>query len=119
MSEQTTTVSVALPESIYHRLTVLAEASGWTFEEVLLQTIRGGMPPSLAKVPEAFHAQLLALNKLSDKELMAASEGEWATPDDLTSEAETAGLTTLRRAYAYAVLKWRGHPVPDPTEFLL
>jgi hypothetical protein len=118
MSEQTTTISVALPDSIRERLIELAEASGWTFEEVLLQTIRGGMPPSLAKVPLTFHADLLALNKLSDKELMAASEGEWAAPE-LTSEAHRAGLATLRRAYAYAVLKWRGHPVPDPTEFLL
>lgn len=118
MTGQTTSIEVELPDSIYIRLMDVAEASDWTFEEVLLQTIRRGMPPMLSKVPDVFHDQLLEMNKLSDKELIAVSDGEWETPN-LNSEAEKAGLTSLCRAYAYALLKWRGHPVPDPTEFLL
>jgi hypothetical protein len=105
-------VTLQLPDSLYQRLQDVAQASGWTLETVVLQTIRSGMPPSLIKVPEKYHAQLLLLNKLDDQAL-------WAAGQDKSDEADDAGLGLLRRAYAYALLKWRGHPLPDPSEFLL
>jgi hypothetical protein len=111
-------VTIQLPVSLCERLEKVAEASGWSFEEVVVQTIRSGMPPSLIKVPEKFHPGLLALNKMDDQELWDAGQGEWLEADT-SHEAEKAGLATLRRAYAFALLKWRGHPVPDPSEFLL
>lgn len=115
MSEQK--VTIRLPDSLYQRLNAVAQASGWTLEEVVLQSIRSGMPPSLIKVPDKYHAQLLALNKLDDQALWEAGQGEWQGLD--ASAAEKADLELLRRAYAYALLKWRGHPLPDPHEFLL
>jgi hypothetical protein len=71
----------------------------------------------LIKVPDKFHTELLALNKMDDQSLWEAGQGEWDFPE--ASEVEQAGLGLLRRAYAYALLKWRGHPLPDPNEFLL
>lgn len=115
MSE--TKVIVQLPHSIYERLHDVAEASGQPFDDVLLQTIKNGMPPSLQKVPDQFHDQLLALNKFDDKNLWEAFQGKW--PDEDKSHlAEQADLATLRRAYAFALLKWRGHPMPEPSELL-
>lgn len=111
------TMTIRLPDSVYQRLTDVAEASGWSVEEVVLQSIRSGMPPSLQKVPDKFHAQLLVLNKLDDQALWDVGHGSLA--DNKASGADSAGLELLRRAYAYAVLKWRGHPLPDPSEFLL
>jgi hypothetical protein len=105
-------VTIQLPDSIYQRLKDVAQASGWTLETVILQTIRSGMPPSLIKVPEKYHPQLLVLNKLDDQSL-------WAAGQNASDDAEDPGLGLLRRAYAYALLKWRGHPLPDPGEFLL
>lgn len=110
-------VVIQLPDSIYQRLVDVAEATGWSLEEVVLQSIRIGMPPSLTKIPEKYHAELLAINKLDDQALWEIGHGE--RPSDSTAEADRAGLGLLRRAYAYALLKWRGHPLPDPNEFLL
>lgn len=110
MSEQE--VTIRLPYSICERLEEVAEASGWTLQEVILKTIRSGMPPSLIKVPEKYHEELLALNKLDDQSL-------WDAGQNKPGEADDAGMGLLRRAYAYALLKWRGHPLPDPSEFLL
>jgi hypothetical protein len=111
------TVTVRLPASIYERLTGVAEASGRPFDEVLLQTIRNGMPPSLQKVPTKYHRQLLDLNKLDDQALWGAIQKE-QTPEESDVDAVQMDLFTLRRAYALALLKWRGHPIPDPTELL-
>ena len=105
-------VTIQLPDSLYQRLHNVAVASGWKLEEVVIQTIRSGMPPSLIKVPEKYHNELLALNKLDDQML-------WDACQKKSDEADHAGLGLLRRAYAYALLKWRGHPLPDPSEFLL
>lgn len=111
-------VTVRLPDSSYQRLQNVAQAAGWTLEDVILQSIRSGMPPSLKKVPEKFHAELLSLNKLDDQALWEVGHGDREYEEE-TGEAKQADLGLLRRAYAYALLKWRGHPLPDPHEFLL
>lgn len=116
MSEQT--ITIQLPQPLHDRLQLVAEASGWSIEETVVQSVKIGMPPSLQKVPAQFHDQLLALNKRDDQGLWEVVQGDL---DDIevTHEAEKAGLATLYRAYAFALLKWRGHPVPDPAEILL
>lgn len=105
-------VTIQLPDSVYQRLEEVAKASGWTLKEVILRTIRTGMPPSLIKVPEKYHEELLTLNRLDDQSL-------WEAGQNRSGEGDDAGMGLLRRAYAYALLKWRGHPLPDPSEFLL
>ena len=110
MSEHS--VTIRLSDSTYERLQEVAEASDWSVEEVVLRTIKAGMPPSLIKVPEKYHGELLKLNKLDDQDLWEAGQDQPGAEDD-------AGIGLLRRAYAYALLKWRGHPLPDPSEFLL
>ncbi len=110
-------VTIRLSDLQYQPLMDVAEASGWTLEEVMLQSIRTGMPPSLRKVPEKFHAGLLALNKMDHQALWEVGHGDLTFEEG--EEAKRADLGLLRRAYAYALLRWRGHPLPDPHEFLL
>ncbi len=107
---KTHTVQIELPLSIYAQLQQMADACGWKFEDVLLQTIKMGMPPTLGKVPAAFHDELIALNKLDDRALMrvASGEGEKEPMDDLHRKADFAAL---RRTYAISLLRWRGHPL--------
>lgn len=113
-------VQVVLPHGVYERLAEVAEASGLTLEVVVLQSIKGGMPPSLGKVPADFHGELLALNKLDDKQLWEVVQGKRPKGSKAESAAALkADLPTLRKAYAFAVLKWRGHPMPDPQDFLV
>lgn len=115
MSEKAVTIQI--PDSIYAALNEVAGASGWTLQEVMLQCIRSGMPPLLNKVPENFHAELLALNKMNDRALLEVVEGGKAFED--SAEAKKADLATMRRAYAYSLLRWRGHPLPEPGDLLL
>ena len=113
-------VTVELPLSVYERLAEVAEASGLKLEEVVLQSVKGGMPPSLGKVPVDFHGELLGLNKLDDQQLWEVVQGK--RPKGSKGEsaaAQKADLPTLRKAYAFALLKWRGHPMPDPQDFLV
>jgi hypothetical protein len=101
-------------------------------------SIRAGLPPGMEHVPEQFQADLQTLHSLSDEllwrvtrselesekvalyeELLeknqrgALSEADQAQLDTLRREAD---LLTLRRSYAYALLKWRGHRIPTLAE---
>lgn len=111
------TVQVELPLSIHHLIAEVAEASGWTFQDVVIQTIKSGLPPSLSKVPEAFHDDLLVLNKLGDRDLLRVVEGE--LPDGLSQGPDSPDFKLLRQTYALRLLKWRGHPIPSPYEALV
>lgn len=113
------TVEVTLPESTYEELQQVADASSWTLAEVVRRTIRSGMPPVLEKVPDAFHPKLLALNAMDDQELWQIVVGESPLEEPLDSQQQKADFPTLRRSYAFALLKWRGHPVPLPYEIFM
>jgi hypothetical protein len=110
------TITLTLPQATYDRLQEAAEAAGCSLEDVLQQTIKNGMPPSLQKVPAEFHHLLLPLHKFADQELWEIVDGTANLPG---VNGRNAGLDTLCRAFAYALLRWRGHPVPDPVEILL
>lgn len=112
-------VQVELPLSIYEQLTEIAGAAAKPLADVIVQCIRGGMPPTLHKVPEAFHQELLALNRLDDKQLLQISEGALPTRSKLDDLHKKADFETLRRIYALSLLRWRGHPVPTPYETLM
>lgn len=111
-------VEVNVPLHEYDCLAQIAEAGGWPLEMVILQTIRNGLPPSLSKVPEAFHADLLALNKLDDRSLLRVIEGE-TPPPKMDSTQKRADFETLWRTYALSLLRWRGHPVPTAYEAMI
>lgn len=115
---KTKKISVELPENLYNDLQEIAGASSWKFEDVILQTIRIGMPPSLNKVPPAFHDELLALNKLNDRGLFQVIENDSTAQDDQDEDHRRANFDALRRMYALSLLKWRGHPIPSPYESL-
>jgi hypothetical protein len=109
------TIKIELSEADYHFLEEIADACSWPIEEVVVQCIRSGMPPSLSKVPEEFHAELLPLNALDDKDLLKIVDGNWPKPKKLDELHKKANFLSLRRTYALSLLKWRGHPT-DPYE---
>jgi hypothetical protein len=69
------------------------------------------MPPSLSKVPDVFHDELLSLNALSDKALLSVVDGKWPPPAGKGAVYKKADFISLRRTYALSVLRWRGHPI--------
>lgn len=113
-------IKLELPSNIYNQLKAISDSSSWSFEEVVLQTIRNGLPPLLGKVPHAFHQQLLELNQLTDPDLWRVVEGKLSSTADVQDEEHRqADFDLLRRTYALSVLKWRGHPIPEPYEALI
>ncbi|MBX3058712.1 MAG: hypothetical protein KF770_19775 [Anaerolineae bacterium] len=104
-------VTIELSETDYNLLKEMADASKWPLQEVIMQCIQAGMPPSLSKVPEAFHADLIVLNSMNDKELMQVADGRWPEPANQTELHRKADFASLRRTYALSLLKWRGHPI--------
>ena len=110
-------VNIEIPLSIHELLQDIAQSSGWSFEEVLLQTIKSGLPPSLGKVPVDFHEGLLLLNSLGDRDLLRVVEGELT--GSVPKGPKSADFKLLRQTYALRLLKWRGHPIPSPYETLV
>ena len=128
-------INLELPPALYQRLVEIAEASRQSLTDIVIQSIQTGLPPGLEHVPDRFRDDLKALNQLSDdllldvvnrdlaeekaalyEQLLAKNqqgtlaENERQTLDTLREEAD---LLMLRRAYAAALLKWRGHRVPS------
>lgn len=135
---ETQSVRIEWPKKMYRRLEKLANATNQTIDKVLLQTIRGNLPPVLEDLPPAMRGEFGAMLHLKDKELWQVvrtpinpthwrrhqrlldknSEGE-LTPkergelDKLRAETDEQ---VLRKSFALALLKWRGHilfPIQD------
>lgn len=127
-------ISLQLPDGLYRQLAEAAEAARQPLDRVVIQSIRVGLPPGVDSVPERFRADLRALNSLDDDVLWRIAQSdldvdkaalyeqllgknqcgplepeEQAQLDILRDEAD---LLMLRRSFAYALLKWRGHRVP-------
>ncbi len=115
-----TTVRLSLPSEIYEELVIIADISPkMSLEDVIIQSIRTGMPPSLGKVPKPFHDELMPMNALGDRDLLRIVEGDWPPPkvrDDDDDMFRKFDFTVLRTTYASKLLRWRGHPVPIPYE---
>ena len=126
-------INLELPPSLYQRIKEMADASQKPISDVLIQSIRSGIPPSLEHVPERFHSDLQSLSRLSNEVLHQIANQELQENKQqlynslltknstrILSEEEKIQLTTLReeadllmfrRAYAAALLKWRGNPI--------
>ena len=116
---KTKRIQVELPLGFYEDLREIAEASSWPLEKVVLQCIKTGMPPTLHKVPEAFHEELMGLNGLNDRDLLRVVEGNWPSAGKENEQQRKANFDVLRRTYALSLLRWRGHPIPAPYEALI
>ena len=129
-------ITLSLPSNLYQRLREMAEASQKPLNEVLIQSLQMGLPPSLNQVPERFRQDLSTLNQLRDDVLTEVAQSDLSLDkaklyetllleqqqrdlaeteqQTLHTLREEADLLMLRRAYAVALLKWRGHHLPSP-----
>ena len=129
-------VTLQLPEKIYRRLVTHADATRRPLNEVILHALTVGSPPIWEDVPAEFQENLAEMDRLDDDALWKIvrerkTEAELTRYDELLdvskqrnlNETEHQELThlrkeadqfTLRKAHAAALLRWRGHPVPNP-----
>ncbi len=128
-------ITVELPKSLFRFLERQAQQMRQPVEKLIAQSVAGNLPPTVDNAPAEKQADLLALQWLPIAQLQQIVNEQVAptqqarhidllSQDELTSDeqAELAQLRQqadwimLRKAYAWAVLRWRGHPIPTLNE---
>ena len=131
------TIPIQLPEAIYQRLQQVAHAMHHSIEEVVLQTIRGNLPPSLDDLSPELHGVVADLQHMSDEALWSVAKEplpprQWRRHQRLLQKGQAGPLSTAEhqelvelraavdrfvtsRSYALALLKWHGHTIPTDT----
>jgi len=130
----TDTITIHLPDHLYHRLERMAELTGQPLEGVIVRTLSSNLPPLPDDLADDLRDALQEMERLRDDELWQLTHaafpkegyarltslrvqrrdrtldaGERAELDRLLREAD---LLTLQKAYAAVLLKWRGHRLP-------
>ncbi len=137
----TQAVTLQLPEPIFRYFQQLALATQRPLEQLLRQSVEGNLPPPVDTMPAEMRDELLALQALPVEELTHIAAGQVAPPqqarhlellqknglgvitpaeqDELAVLRLAADRLMLRKAYAWAVLRWRGCPIPSLAELPL
>ena len=130
-------ITVELPEEVYRHVKRAAEGMKRPVERVLASIVKGATP-SLQKVPPQYRSELESLETLGDEELWKIAESRLSAEHQrrfgrLLGKTQSGGLTereqqtltrlrneadrlTLRKSYAYLLLKYRGHRIPSLAE---
>lgn len=134
------TVTLELPEEIYEHLKQAADDLRQPLETILIQAVQAGLPPSVGDLPPEDREEFAAMARLSDEKLweiacssLSASKqrqlshllrkeqegtlmGTGEERRKLEALHQEVNWITLRKAHAYALLKWRNRRVPTVAE---
>lgn len=132
------TVPVQIPEPLYHRLERLAKLTNRSLENVVEQALTTNLPPLPDHLPKEARIELQELELLNDDALWQVARSEVSSEHQTQisslleknsqgtlTEAEQTRLSELqhqadqlmlKKAYAYVLLKWRGHRLPTLAE---
>jgi len=139
--EETHRVTIELPEPVYRLLADIAAASHQSLESLATQSIKGNLPPSVETAPVNLQDDLKAMQSLPIEALLTIAN-EQVGPDQAMRHAHLLELNShqglrpeerhelsqlrldadqlmIRKAYAWALLRWRGHRVPHLGELPL
>jgi hypothetical protein len=126
-------VRLSLPENVYLRFQRAAQATQQSLTEVLLHAVEVGGPPNWEEAPAEFQPDLAALERLADDALWKVARSRTqadmeryqelldkhaeetlldAERLELAQMRQEADRFMLRKAYAAALLRWRGHTLP-------
>jgi hypothetical protein len=131
-------VTIELPESVFHRFVQIAEATQQPLEDLIVQSVVSNLPPSAENAPLELRAELMEMQTLSVDELLAIAQTQadavehehhvqlleknqagLISPEEqneLINLRLTADQLMLRKAYAWSILRWRGHRIPPLKE---
>lgn len=134
-------LTVELPEPVYCLLARIAQLTEQSPEQLAAQSIVGNLPPSIEEAPAEMQEELRALQRLPDEELLEIAHSQVPpaqqqrhlalleknregsiTPEERQELADLrveADRLMVRKAYAWAILRWRGHRVPPLEELPL
>ena len=126
-------VTIELPKPVFRQLARIAEATQQSVEVLAAQSVVSNLPPSVENAAPEMQAELLKMQKLSIEELLAIAnalvkpsqherhiellgknkEGSLTCEErqELTDLRLAADRLMLYKAYAWSVLRWRGHRI--------
>ncbi len=131
------TVTLEVPPSVYHLAEQTAKATARRVEEVLADVLTT-TAPTTETLPPDVRAEIEALGEMSDEALwrvarsvfpraqrrrydeLLKKNGAGALPpaerEELAHLRQASEWLMLRKAHAFALLKWRGHTLPALAE---
>ncbi|HED04729.1 MAG TPA: hypothetical protein ENI60_08255 [Candidatus Fraserbacteria bacterium] len=131
-------VTLQLPEELYEHLKQAAAALQQPVETVLVQVVQAGLPPAVEDLPPEQRDDFEIMARLSDCELWKIAHSSLSKAKQrqlssllnknqlgnltesehrkLESLRQEVSLITLRKAHAYALLKWRNQRIPTLDE---
>ncbi|HLY29913.1 MAG TPA: hypothetical protein VKQ36_02685 [Ktedonobacterales bacterium] len=131
------TITITMPDALYHRLERVAELTHQPLEGVIMKTLSATLPLLPDDLPPATRDALQALESLDDEMLQEQARATLPTgqykqltalrdkrrdgtlsPKDeekLEQLLQAADLLTLKKAYATVLLKWRGRRLSVPS----
>jgi hypothetical protein len=123
------TVTLKIPDDVYQRLELNAQATQRSIEDILAHVLKVGSPPEWSDVPAEFQVDLQGLDALDDRALQQLAsaqktESELERYDELLELNATGNLSTterselqvlrqvserfvLEKAQAAVLLRWR------------
>ena len=127
-------ITIELPEPVMRQLMRLAAATHQPIEALVTQSVLSNLPPSTDNVPLELQGELLAMQTLSTEELYGIAQAQVADEvrdrqaellernedgqltfeerQELTQLRQAADHLMLRKAYAWSLIRWRGHKLP-------
>jgi hypothetical protein len=131
-------ITIELPEHIFQQLTQIAETIKRPLAEIVAQSVVSNLPPKIDRAVPELQPELLRMQNLSDPELLSIAQSV-VSPEQqhhheqllaknassALSDSEQQELAKLRstldqltvyKAYAWALLRWRGHRLPALSE---
>ena len=132
----TQSVMVNLSDTVILHLKQVATLSKQSLEQVIRQSIEGNLPPEVPSTIPELRAELLRMQNMPGAELRAIAIHEIPLAEQQRHmellEQNSAGTISeegrselqkhrlkadevmLSKAYAWALLRWRGFPLPQP-----
>lgn len=128
-------LTVTLPDAVYQHLQQIAALTQQPLEQLVRQSIEGNLPPAIGSASPEIQSELLGMQMLAAKDLRLLSESQVAPEqqarhlellkknaanqlsvheqNELSALRLAADRLMVRKAYALALLRWRGYPLPD------
>ena len=128
-------LTIHLSDSLFQYLQEMAMRTQQPLEQLVQQSLAGNLPPRLPATAPALMTTLVAMQKASVQELRRIADSQLSaqhqqrhfelldknaqaalTPsegEELAELRQAADALMVRKAYAWALLRWLGYPLPD------
>jgi len=135
-------LTLELPNRLFQQLAQIAKLTHQSIESLAIQSISSNLPPTVENAPLEMQARLQKLQSLSIEELLKIAHSQIPASQQqrhlalLTENQATESISLekrqelrelgqmadqlmLQKAFAWAILRWRGYRIPTLEELPL